>query len=72
MVRAKFTVTKVTKIGEDGRQEVEMSPVITGSDENEKFFEATPSGEIRMGILNKDVSPFIEGTEYYVDFTQVE
>ena len=46
-----------------------MTPVSGGSDENQLFWDATPSGEIKLGVLNQEVwATFVLGDEYYVDF----
>lgn len=46
-------------------------PVYGGSDENKKFFAATPSGEITIDCVRQDVV-FERGKEYYVDFSPAE
>ena len=65
MTRAKFECIKAANGGE-----VLLQAVVGGSDENDSFFEATPSGNIALYIVNKDVV-FEEGQEYYVDFTKI-
>lgn len=70
-VRAKFKVTRTSK-SEYG-EEVELSAVTTGSDENKSFFKFTPNGQIRMSVLNAEASSQFEvGKEFYVDFTRAE
>jgi hypothetical protein len=69
MVRAKFTCTS----NQNGQ--VTFVPVYDGNPESEngKFFEATPSGSISLGIVNEAASvQFVEGKEYFVDFTPAE
>lgn len=69
MVRAKFKVDKIEPYGDDGAN-VTLSPVYTGSPENEQFFRWTPCGEIRMGTINPAAAAqFTVGKEFYVDFT---
>jgi hypothetical protein len=69
MVRGKFYVSALDV---DGKT-VTLNPVIDGSEENKQFFEATPSGEIRMGVMNQAaLDEFEAGAEYYVDFTKAE
>lgn len=52
---------------------VTFSPVHSGSPENDSFFKATPGGEIRLHVLNKQaLDAFEEGKSYYVDFTPAE
>lgn len=68
MVRAKFTVYQINDVT-DGK-EINLIPVTSGSDENEKFFEYTPSGSIMLSTINEEASKQFEiGKEYYVDFT---
>ena len=64
MTRAKFVCSK----SDEGGQIV-LEAVVGGSEENDKFFEATPTGSISLCVLNKNVT-FEEGKEYYVDFTE--
>jgi len=50
-----------------------FQPVYGTSDENKKFFENTPSGEIKLGIVNQDVWPFFKlDEEYYITFEKAE
>lgn len=52
---------------------VKLSPVVTGSDENNAFFEATPSGQIQFGTINEAVlAEFEPGKSYYVDISPAE
>lgn len=69
MVRAKFLVME--KNEED--KKVVLIPVVDDNEENKAFFEATPSGEIQMSILNQPaLDEFEVGSQYYVDFTKAE
>jgi hypothetical protein len=69
MVRAKFVVVQKSEDGKD----IRLLPVVDGSEENKSFFEATPSGEINLNIVNQAASKELEnGVEYYVDFTKAE
>lgn len=64
VVRAKFSCGHIA----DGR--VVMSPVYSGSEENEQFFRATPCGLIDLQVVNPTaLAAFQPGKEYYVDFT---
>lgn len=41
--------------------------------ENRKFWEASPSGEIKLGTINERAwAEFELGAEYYIDFTRAE
>lgn len=56
-------------------QTVKLSPVYSDDpgSENKKFWEASPSGIIELGVVNKAAwSAFELDKEYYVDFTQAE
>lgn len=69
MVRAKFTVTKMEKLGDNGTR-VSLSPVIDGSEENKSFYRWTPGGSISLDTINDAAAAqFEEGKSYYVDFT---
>lgn len=53
-----------------------LSPVYGNGDpnhENTKFWQASPSGEIKLGCANLAAAEAFElGKEYYVDFTPAE
>jgi hypothetical protein len=67
-VLAKFKVGSVTDFGNNNHN-VKLSPVTSGSKENESFSMYTPSGQIEMHITNPDCIGFFEaGSEYYVEF----
>lgn len=71
MVRAKFKVTGISR-GEDG-DIIYLNPVITGSKENEEFFNLTPAGQVTLQTINTEASKYFElNKEYYVDFTRAE
>lgn len=71
MVRAKFRVDEVAQTVNGGK--VLLSPVTSGSKENEEFFKWTPYGRIEMGTINPEaIKQFVPGKECYVDFTPVE
>ncbi|HEX2881589.1 MAG TPA: hypothetical protein VHO25_18800 [Polyangiaceae bacterium] len=54
-------------------QSVHLSPVYSGSEENKKFFQATPGGQIAFDTVNQSaLDQFEQGKEYYVDFTPAE
>ena len=86
-VRAKFKVEKIERVlGSinkvvDGKQTwktgevhtITLQPVTKNSPENEKFFAATPGGEIKLYCTNLNASEqFLLGKEYYIDFTSAE
>jgi hypothetical protein len=68
MVRAKFKVDEVTQTVSGGK--VTLSPVTSGSTENEKFFKFTPGGSLWMQTVNPDaLKQFVPGQEVLIDFT---
>ncbi len=77
-VRAKFKVTKVEQTpGGSHKGEilstVHLSPVTSGSAENEQFYKYTPSGGMTLGTVNQDAAKhFTPGAEFYVDFTPAD
>jgi len=86
MVRAKFRVMEVRRmmsskeVKVEGQrstwvpcemQTIKLGPVSSGSEENKKFWQATPSGSIELGIINEEAwGAFELDGEYYVDFTK--
>lgn len=73
-VRAKFkcgAVTKRTGWGESKFvYEASFSVVTQTSEENSKFFTATPGGSLSLTTLREDF--FEVGKEYYLDITEAE
>jgi hypothetical protein len=45
--------------------DVVFHPVLMNSEENEKFFAATPAGQIQLATVRGD--HFVPGTLYYMD-----
>lgn len=73
MVRAKFVVSNIQK-NDDGSINVNAHPVHSGSEENKQFNDYTPGGNLQLHIAagKPAQEQFIEGREYYVDFSLVE
>jgi hypothetical protein len=76
-VRAKFKVQSITRRnhwqGNGEVHTVELMPVTGNSDENQKFYAATPGGSIKLDTINQAAGEqFKLGGEYYVDFTPAE
>ena len=72
MIRAKFHCN-YKSVNQDGTATVNMSAVTSGSEENDKFFAATPSGQLDMHVLNPEAaSQFEGGKDYYLDISLVE
>jgi hypothetical protein len=74
MVRAKFYVSSIKKVGAmrstDIGTVVEMLPVTSGSAENEQFYKWTPGGKLELATVNDEAAKQFEvGKEYYIDFT---
>lgn len=74
MTQCKFVCQSVTKRRHWDQNEkrflfeAEFTAVSGGSEENRKFFEATPSGSIKIGIYKEDI--FEPGKEYYLDMRE--
>jgi hypothetical protein len=65
-VRAKF----VCSYKNAEQRVLTFDPVYSGSEENKRFFEATPGGQINLNVVNETaLAKFEQGKEYYVDFT---
>lgn len=85
-VRAKFKTQRIERslqsvvTGKDergtkvwGMAEVHttvLTPVSSGSTENEMFYASTPSGEIKLTSIHPGL--FELGKDYYVDFTPAD
>lgn len=70
-VRAKFKVTKTEHTESSGQllTTVHLSPVTSGSPENEKFYKYTPAGGMTLGTVNMEAAKhFVPGREFYVHF----
>lgn len=73
--RAKFTCveigkTKGWKAEHPFLYSAKLQAVSDTSEENKKFFAATPNGNITLSTVTEDV--FEVGKSYYVDFTEAE
>jgi hypothetical protein len=74
-VRAKFTLHSIEclKYGDKEQRSFKFNPVYSNVDnsENKKFWEASPNGQLTLGVVNPEVWPLFElGAEYYLDFTK--
>ena len=72
MVRCKFTCQSVTKRkgwrdGDEFHFDAEFSAVTGGSEENNEFWAATPSGTLKVSTVKADV--FEPGKDYYLDIS---
>ena len=76
--RAKFVCSSITTTKHWDKSKgllhtIKLSPVVSGSEENKAFYEATPSGSIDLGTINDVAARNFEiGKEYYVDFTPAD
>ena len=74
MVRAKFYVHEIKPVIEGKPEQgasIILNPVMSGSKENESFYNYSPWGQIELGTVNVEaVKQFEVGKEYYVDFTE--
>lgn len=71
--RAKFNCVGITKraYGKDEfTHEAEFSAVYPGTEENEQYFKATPSGSLKIATLKADF--FEPGKSYYLDFIEAD
>lgn len=68
-IRAKFrceTATGDQQVGQD----IELTAVTDGSEENKSFAQYTPSGVLRMHVDNPETVGFFEqGKEYVIDIS---
>lgn len=75
-VRAKFKVNRIERSSWGKGVEVQtivLSPVTGGTDENKAFWQATPSGEIKLATVNAAAAAAFElDGEYYVEFTKAD
>ena len=70
-VRAKFKVD-VISLTKDGASVI-LSPVISGSKENDKFYKWTPSGKLELTTVNRSISDqLFPGQEVYIDITPAD
>jgi hypothetical protein len=61
------------KSDEHNGANINLQAVYDGSPENKEFFKWTPSGSVGLNVVNPAAAEqFIEGAEYYLDFTKVE
>jgi hypothetical protein len=71
LVRAKFKVASKSDFGDAFK--VVLSPVYSGSPENQAFFKATPGGSITLEVIGKEVADqFKVNQEFYIDFIPAE
>lgn len=74
-MRAKFKVSSITQQAHWNKPgaslyTLQLQPVTSGSEENKSFYEATPSGQIQIGVVSEEIGKrFPIGAEVYVDFT---
>jgi hypothetical protein len=76
-VRAKFFVSEKREVGHPNQPQnseyIVLSPVTSGSAENESFYRYTPIGKIELGVMNPEAAAQFEvGKYYYIDFTKAE
>ncbi len=68
MVRCKFRCTQI-ETTPDGYF-AKFIAVSGDSEENKKYWKATPSGDLQLNYLNE--MPFETGKEYYLDISLAE
>ena len=69
-MRAKFFCSSVTKT-DYGHEEASLRAISDGdTEENSRFAQATPTGELKITIDNLAALGFLtSGSSYYLDFT---
>ena len=75
MVRGKFTLQAVTKHHWSPTAQTFVFRAIydTTTEENRRFSQATPTGELTMTVDNPPAQEFFElGKTYYLDFSKAE
>lgn len=76
MTRAKFFLVSKTEyaIQNVGRQSfsLEFQPVYGDTEENKKFWHATPSGLLKLHVKPEVAELFEPGKQYYIDITPAE
>ena len=75
--RAKFTLQSIERTrhwnGKDEIFNLKFSPVTGTSEENKRFFEASPSGSLQLGTVRAEIAAGMKlGGEYYLDITPAE
>ena len=71
-VRAKFRLNSYSTSMQGGKEmrTLNFTPVSSGSEENKKFWEWTPSGSLQLGTVNPTAwEQFQLEKDYYLDFT---
>lgn len=71
-VRAKFRCDNIepAQVGDNPPATIRLSPVTSGSPENESFYKFTPGGSLVLGTINAEaVKQFEVGKDYYVDIS---
>lgn len=72
-VRCKCVCNTKSDNGFNGAVNLTFSPVYSGSDENKRFFAATPGGSFQFYTVNKEAADQFEmGKEYYFDISAAE
>lgn len=83
-VRAKFKVVAVDEqeinkyegsevVGKEPIYSIQMTPVTSGSKENDEFFKYTPGGTLNLSTINATAAKMFEyGKEYYIDISPAE
>ena len=69
----KFHCDRVEHLADTGSAQIHLHAVYEGSPENDAFFEATPGGDISLGVVNPEGAKVFEaGQDYYVTFEKAE
>lgn len=74
-VRAKFIVSekKESHSTPEAVFTITMTPVTSGSEENDTFYKYTPGGQLVLSVLNPAAAAAFEvGSQYYLDFSRAD
>jgi len=70
-MRAKMYVTSIEKFS--GQEQLNLSAVTNGSDEDNTFSKFTPSASLKMSVTNPElIGKYEPGQKFYIDFTPTE
>jgi hypothetical protein len=75
-VRAKFICQRTEEVKYQGYKQTNIiftavGPYNSKDYDSKKFWEASPTGELKLGVVNQAaIDYFVPGKRYYLDFTE--